>query len=186
MSKYGYFIQLSIYMPSPCFTWCAEWLVFLVTAGNSGAGVQSWVLTLQCMHWPGLLLIHFDSCTWLLLLLLILYTLTLILCVLRIKKCLNFLSIGCCNNETAVAGVCSMHIYILHLVYNVITTGHTYTICGYFKPLSMGFFYPSNNIPPLHTFLSHYVGKNCFLLITLVSIFIKFSVVPLEHQCIFL
>jgi len=77
-------VESSTYMPSPCFTWCAEWLVFLVTAGNSGAGVQSWVLTLQCMHWPGLLFIHFYVCTWLLLLLLVLYTLTLILCILQI------------------------------------------------------------------------------------------------------
>jgi len=84
MSKYGYCSELTTYMPSPCFTWCAEWLVFLFTAGNSGAGVQSWVLTLQYMHWPGLVLILFYVYTWLLLLLLILYTLTLILCILQI------------------------------------------------------------------------------------------------------
>ena len=42
------------------------------------------------------------------------------MCILQIKKYLNFLSIGCCNNETAVAGVRSMHIYILYLVFNVI------------------------------------------------------------------
>ena len=132
-------------MPSPCFTWCAEWLVFLFSAG---AGVQSWVLTLQCLHWPGLLLIHFYVCTWLLLLLLILYTLTLILCILQIKKHLNFLSIGCCNNETAVAGVCSMHAYIyIYLVFNVITAGHTHTMHRYFKPLSMGFLIPLIKCP---------------------------------------
>jgi hypothetical protein len=130
MGKYVYFSELSTDMPSSCFTGCAECLVFLFITGKSGAGVQSWVLTLQCVHWPGLVLIHFYVCTCLLLLLLILYTLTLILCIFKIKKYFNFLSIGCCSNETAVAGVCSVHISYLYLM------------CGNFKSLSVGFLIP--------------------------------------------
>jgi hypothetical protein len=98
-------------MPSPCFTWHAEFLVFLFITGKSGAGVHSRVLTLQCVHLPGLVLIHFYVCTCLLLLL-ILCTLTSILYIFKVKKYLNFLSIGCCSNETAVAGVCSVHIML--------------------------------------------------------------------------
>jgi hypothetical protein len=52
----------------------------------------------------------------------------------------------------------------------------------------------SHNICPLHTFLSPYVGKNCFLFTALVSIFIKsshrgtgtpvyFSVALYNHLC---